>query len=321
MLFNLVTMIRVVVVGARRRRQGLGAFVARFFSEVGAEVCGVVGTSQKSAEEAAAALLSNFGLQTRAYGDLAEALTAERPDAVAICSPYELHREHLAITANAGCHCLCEKPLWWEANVDERAARTTEIAAEFERRKLNLTLLSQWPYTLPGFYSLYPDLEGRTVESFRMELGPVSHGATMILDAAPHALSMLQHILGSGVIVDYTPRYLNRDRTDVELHFGYQHTSGTAEVICNFKTTPEAPRPAAYALNGHGVERQIHMSNYELFLEAIHGQTKGTKIKISDPLGLIVEDFARKVTRQELGQPQALTEGVALLEVLYEGAR
>ena len=101
---------RVLIIGARQRRQGIGHYVAREFNAAGCEVCAVVGTSDPTAAEARDALRA-FGIVATPYSDLREALDQQRPDIVAICSPYVVHREHLLLTADARAHCLCEKPL------------------------------------------------------------------------------------------------------------------------------------------------------------------------------------------------------------------
>ena len=51
-------MLSVLVIGARRRRQGIGEFVARSFAGAGAEVRGIVGTTPQSVEETRAHLLA-----------------------------------------------------------------------------------------------------------------------------------------------------------------------------------------------------------------------------------------------------------------------
>ena len=53
---------RVVVIGARRRRQGIGEFVAQYFAECGAEICGLVGTSPETVEQAVHSLTNKVAL-------------------------------------------------------------------------------------------------------------------------------------------------------------------------------------------------------------------------------------------------------------------
>ena len=87
---------RVHVIGARRKRQGIGGYVAREFAKAGAEVVAVVGSTAETAREAAAGLVGH-GIVAAPWQDLAAALEAEDPDIVAICSPFRLHRKHLEL--------------------------------------------------------------------------------------------------------------------------------------------------------------------------------------------------------------------------------
>ena len=51
-------MLRVVVIGAHRRRQGIGPHLARFVAKAGARVVGIVGTTSQTVTEALEALAS-----------------------------------------------------------------------------------------------------------------------------------------------------------------------------------------------------------------------------------------------------------------------
>ena len=171
---------RGIVIGARRHRQGIGEFVARWLAAAGADICGVVGTSRNSAAIACDNLQDLPG-QRLGYSSLEEALQAEQPDFVAICSPYQFHEEQLQTVAAADCHCLCEKPLWWTSPAPD-PQRTEQLVQAFAARKKLLSTITQWPYTLPAFARLYPDLQGEPIESFSMHLSPISQGPEMVLD-------------------------------------------------------------------------------------------------------------------------------------------
>ncbi len=98
---------RVLILGARRRKQGLGEFIAQYFHEHGAEVCGIVGTSSSSVEDTARYLKQQYGISTQGYTDLKFALEQANPTVVVIASPTGLHRQHLETVAAFGISCLC----------------------------------------------------------------------------------------------------------------------------------------------------------------------------------------------------------------------
>jgi hypothetical protein len=271
---------RVVVVGARRARQGTGPFLAAALLEAGADVCAIVGTSDASVAAAKAELQQRLRIDCRGYTGLREALAAEQPCAVALCSPWRYHGEQLAQIAAAGCHCLVEKPLAWPANM----AAVDALIERFEVRGRVLQMVTQWPLTLPAFQQLHP-YPAENVSRFAMGLGPISIGPDMITDAAPHFISMLQALVGPGSF----------NRVEVEagpgvdhltLECSYRHATGSCHSTLSLVTCPEPPRPAWYAINGRRVDREIALPEYRQFL-AVNEH----RVALQDPLLEVADRF------------------------------
>lgn len=70
----------------------------------GATLCAAADIRRERAEAAC----KQYG--GRPYGDYKEMLQQERPDAVHICTPHDLHVPMALDALNAGCHVFCEKP-------------------------------------------------------------------------------------------------------------------------------------------------------------------------------------------------------------------
>jgi predicted dehydrogenase len=331
--------LRVAIIGARRQRQGIGEFVAREFLAAGAELCAIVGTRESSVQEALAALPPAGAETASGFTSLARALDQTGPDIVAICSPYGFHRKALEDIAKIGCHCLCEKPMWWESGPDV-ASETARLVDAFVERGLHLALMTQWPETLADFYRLYPEVEGQPVQEFGMHLAPRQGGSNMVLDAASHPISMLQTLLGRGDIENVEAKYSRADPRALCLTFSYRHAAGVTTARCQFTTCEEPPRPASYSLNGRWVHRTVELPDYRLFLgkslleERCPGEESATKgnaeeqaeekrIPIEDPLKTLVVGFVRKVERagNDSGagvQRQLLIESMQGLQVLVD---
>jgi hypothetical protein len=284
---------KALVIGARRARQGIGAFVAQALIDAGCELVGVVGTSPGTVREPAAFF------DVPGYVEVSEALRTEQPDLVAICSPIGFHREQLELVANADCHCLCDKPLWWDDAHGSRAWFTDQLIENFEQNGKYLALLTQWPHALPAFYALHPDLAAHGIESFAMQLGPTTTGARAVLDSISHPLSMLERLVGLAEVKDV--------RADLpKLEFSY----GGVAIEVTLTTTPEPPRPAAFAINGRWARRVVE-PGYRLFLE-----DDGRRVPMKDPMPLRV---AEVVNAARAGLPpdrDALVMGMANLERL-----
>lgn len=304
---------RVVVVGARRARQGIGPFVAQALARHGATVCAVVGSRPETARDARDALVAQIGGTCNAYDELERALAREEPDIVAIATPTALHREELEIVARHGAHCLCEKPLWWGAGRG-RVAETEALVARFVERELHLALIAQWPFVLPTYFELFPHLRRAPVREFAMELSPISCGPNAVLDSLPHPLTILERLLGPGEVL--RPRVCFGDRLEhAEIEFERSHAHGVTAVSCRLARCPEPPRPAALGINGHIARRRIEDADYSMFLSSSEDE-----ISLPDPLPLLVAEFLRRIEAGEPTRARELVDGVAALERLFDAA-
>jgi predicted dehydrogenase len=277
-----VSVHRVLIVGARRRKQGLGEFIAQYFHEQGAEICGIVGTSSTSVEEAARHLQQQYGITTQGYTDLATAIEQANPTVVVIASPTGVHRQHLETVAAFGISCLCEKPLFWENDTTCEADEVERLIERFCGEGQLLKLVTQWPETLDEYYSLYPEVKGQPVEQFDMLLGPASSGINMAIDALPHVLSMVHCLTGVGEVQRVEATHKSHDHLNIT--FDYQHDKGCVAVAVDLVQSPESPRPAGYAINGHDVRRSIQLPEYQLMFTG----ESGKQVAVEDPLKKLV---------------------------------
>jgi len=305
-------MAKVIIVGARRRRQGIGEFLASAFSNAGAEVTAVVGTTPETAGLAQANLLAQYGIKCTAYSSLAIALEKETPDIVALCTPFESHLEQLQLVLAAGAHCLCEKPIIWGLGA-RNIPESTQVIDNFIHNKRYLSLVTQWPYTLNSFYEIYPEQKDQPVSNFEMTLSPIRPGPDMVLDAAPHIISMLQALVGDGSIENIKSGFTENEKSLV-LDFDYKQTAG-ANTRVKFRTTvcEDIPRPASYGINGHVIAREIELPDYNIWF-----QGKDKRIPASDPLNLLVADFLANIKNKNPVDYQALITSITALDMLYK---
>ncbi len=336
-----ISSLRTVVVGARCSHQGIGEHVARFLAQAGAAVEAVVGTHIETASEAARNLQQRHGLRCRPYDSLEHALAEQQPDLVALCSPYRYHLDQLARVAESGAHCLCEKPLWWTDRDDPNdrppvRPTTSRIAEEFSRRGRLLTLVTQWPCTLAAFDELHPSARKSPVESFTMFLGPHSTGLKMVIDAAPHPISMLQALLGPGRMEEVEASWQRPALDMVILRGRYVHHSGLCAFGLTFRCTPSRPRLAAYSINGARACRRIDLGELRMGSSDLRtyrmrlgdGPDPGARfVDLPDPLERLARDTvesAREASTSSAvslrARSELLVQGLECLEVLEQAA-
>ncbi|MGE3165998.1 MAG: Gfo/Idh/MocA family oxidoreductase [Planctomycetota bacterium] len=306
----------VLVIGARRAQQGIGEFVARSFHDAGARVAAIVGTTAPTLLEARDALARRHGIHCHGYVNLIEALEVERPNIVAVCSPIAAHHRQLERVAAAGAHCLCEKPMWWaDLPQLELVRETGALVDEFIARNGYLALITQWPATLATYWTLYPEVQGETVKSLAMLMGPTHYGPRMVLDAAPHLISLLQALVGLGEVEVPAVEWA-ASRREVTVRFRYRPVNGaTVAAQLELRQTPAPPRPAGYAINGRWVERVIELPAYDMSFVAA-----GRRTPLPDPLAQHVQQFLHCVDAGKSADRPALVEGMRALAMLHSAA-
>jgi hypothetical protein len=302
----------VGIIGARRRRQGLGPFVARDLRAAGAEIPCFLATTAETRDAAARELASSYQIEARGYLDLEAMLSAEELDALAILSPAETHRSYLEAAGAAGIHALCEKPLIWGGG--GLATEAARIAGGFDAKGLLLWENCQWPYTLPAYEQLHPGSTARAPERFEMHLQPMSRGMQMLVDSMPHALSLLQALSpGPGPSIA-EPRFSTPDAQRVTVGFLYRAGSATSSVQVTLKSANAAPREAGFAVDGRPVRRLVAPRGYRLSFAA-----GDRTAPVADPLTLLVGDFTRELqSRRRASRSREIAERMELLEVIVD---
>ena len=299
----------MVVIGARRRHQGLGAHLCRFLAEEGAEVVGIVGTSDATAHDALAAL----GIDARAGAD-AEALIRDvAPDALVVASPSESHDAYLQLGLAHGLHVLCEKPLCWSGADAAERART--YAEAYRDRGLHLVVNTQWPYTLDAYRELFPGALDGAPRCFWMRLSPDASGESMLPDALPHALSLLLAVLPhpTPVVEDVRLEGATPDSTRVVVSFTYCAGDDRVAATVDLERQAEQPRLAAYGYDDRIATRSIRLRDYRLWLEG-----EGRTVDLPDPTPRLVRSFLARVSSSASAvvDPNAWP-GMALLQTIH----
>lgn len=326
---------RIGIIGARKRFQGIGQYLARDLVAAGAEICAIVGTTVASVEQARATLFADYALEVEGYVDVSTMIAAQSLHAIVICSPHEFHRDHLAEALRANLHVLCEKPLVFDFARDN-VADAERLIDGFATNSRVLMANQQWPYTLETFARCYPEIRrNRQVTRFEMLLAPAEDGISMIPDALPHAASMLL-ALGSVDGRAERVRCTRAESGELRVKFEYLHEDGAMEVQVCLVQVQQQPRPAAYAINGCTVARRIELPGYKMYLQPVDQTpcalarqaaqlTPGAAgcVSLEDPLRLLAADFIRRIKDPQISPHdfQCLLQNVRIVQQVYEAAR
>lgn len=316
--------LNVAIIGPGRSKQGTGPYIANQFKKNGAKITALISSSLDSAVTSAENLKNEFGINCKAYANLEETLNKNTIDIVVISSPTQFHHQYLTTASQAGCHIFCEKPLWWpesdlmdESNIETIKDKTAEILNLCRLYNVILQLNTQWPFTLSAYYELYPQQSDKAdrIHSFSMWLSPQSTDpSSMIIDSAPHLLSMLYVIAGSGRIQNIKPNYkFNKTTKELQINFEYLHAIGDINVNLTLAPTDTMPKPAAYAINNNRVDRHVELGDYLISLRSSDKQ-----IPIVDPLDCSVRNFISSIYSKSSSDDAAIIDGMVQLAQIYQ---
>ncbi|MFK8028502.1 MAG: Gfo/Idh/MocA family protein [Gammaproteobacteria bacterium] len=279
---------KIGIIGAARRHQGTGPFIARTFARLGHEISGIVGTSEQSAKQAVTDLSNHYGINTQGYSDINALIDQQELDIITIATPPDSHLNFLECAVQNKLHIFCEKPFWWpknnELSLNGYLQKLLSLVETSRANKRFIHLNTQWPYTLKDFIQLHPNaIINNEIKQFAMHLSPQSVGVSMLVDAASHGLSMLYQLVGSGHIEQINVQHTHQGAL---VNFDYQHQRGCTKSTLGFLQTNETPKPASYLINGHKVNRTVSLPEYQIQL-----QSDQQTISIQDPLDASITDF------------------------------
>ena len=298
---------RIGVIGAGRRRQGLGRYIVRYLSEAGADVTAISCATGKSLHETETILKENYRIQPHGYLSAEDLLRHELLDAVVIASPTTTHGEYLELALSAGLHTLCEKPFVYDSRAPTDL--TQRIVAGFRKRNKVLLENVQWPYALTAFRELHPKAfgPGLPVKDFHMLLCPSGEGIHLLVESLSHPISLLQAIAPGDQVAAQNIQFSSHDAqaSHITLRFDYVNSQDRIAVTVTFRQVPTQPRPAFITINGHKADRIIQPVNYSMSL-----MDNNRTVPLPDPMNALIKDFVSAVAATHTGSPARIDQSI-----------
>ncbi len=300
------------IIGAGKRRNGIGGYIAKYFHENGARVTGVLGTTQESSRRTAATL-RECGIEAHSYTDFRQMVDRESPDLVVIASPSSTHYDYLAKCVDSSLHVFCEKPfVSWET--EDAATGVERMLTKAKDKGLTVAMNSQWPFSVPYYEQLCGRIQAEESHRFFMRLAPSCTGREMVPESVPHALSLLYSVFGPGTVREVS--FESVKERELSLRFRYVGRTTGCDIHIELATQEIQPRDFSYGFNGKIVCREIELSDYGIFF-----CYENRKIRISDPLELSVRNVIEAVEKKSppLVGDSHILNNVSGLRAVYDG--
>jgi predicted dehydrogenase len=303
---------KVSIIGAGRKRNGIGEYIGKYFHKNGAKVISVLGTTEETSAKASAAL-RRYGIQAIPFTDFYKMVEGERPDAVVIASPSSTHYGYLMNCVDLGLHIFCEKP-FVRPDIDDPRGRVEGILKKAKEKNLTVAMNSQWPFAINYYKRICGEIQIKKSNKFFISMSPFCWGREMISESVPHALSLLYVLLGQGGIFDLKVESVKQE--EMSIKFKYLFGAKDCAVVIKLVRKEEQPRDLQFGWNDKIVKRSLNLKNYDIYLS--YGNKK---LKIADPLELSVRNFIEAAEKRKeplIGYPHIMNNA-SLLKEIYDG--
>lgn len=306
------------VIGA----SGIGKHHAKWLAKLGCAVSGFAGTSPASVAVTSAKLHELFGFEGTGYASVEALLAAHHWDVISVCSPEECHHDHFLAALEHGAHVMVEKPLVYDAALDEDAmlAQGREMVGAAEASGLVAAINTQYVAAVDAYHAFMADrgIDPGAPETFFMQME--SRGGAegtdfeqIFVDLGPHPLSVLMGFCGRGAMDEETATCTVEQKM-VEAKFDYVMDGGgvcRAHIVCCNR--PEGPLVRRFGINDLLVDyegRNDESGTYRAWLSR-----EATEVGAQDFVEASIERFVGAI-RGEVERPLAtVAEGLANLQM------
>jgi predicted dehydrogenase len=307
--------LRVAIIGAT----GIGKHHGKWYAMRGCEVVAFVGTSPETVARTRDSMAQIFGFQGAGCLDVREMLVEHKPDAVSVCSPHHLHREHTLACLEAGAHVLCEKPLVWDvakSGAEMLADGESMISAAQQARRL-LAVNTQYVAAIAPYLELYRKHQGQRdrIErlDFRMESKGGASGPNQYeeiwIDLASHPLSLMLRLLPRATFAsDSATCVIGRD--EVVAQFEMEQPGGRCPVRIELRNVYEGAMVRRFGVNGFMAE--LSGANDEQGIYRTHVAAAGERVQCED----LVHTSVRRFVEAVRGEGEPLATGAEALRNL-----
>ena len=261
---------KIAILGA----SGIGKFHARTFDKLNVEVNSILCSSKVTGKSTSQDLKDSLGLKVNYYDDLDMLLNKSMPDAVAICTPNELHYEQILKVLNKNIPIFCEKPLFWNKK-DSFEAFSDKLKVISDHPNRAIFVNTSGAGYVKSIKNLLPLPKDLTSFSFNFTTQGNNKYLDIAEDLMPHGLAMLIELLGFHDITSFKQEY---SESTYKCNFQY---SG-CKISFNFKEGKLLKKEFIFYVNEDKYVRiqNSSLKNYEVFLECI---SQNRKVKIDDP--------------------------------------
>lgn len=269
---------QVSILGA----SGIGKVHARSFQKMGSEVCSILSSSESSGKDTAKELKDLFNINAKSFIDLKSLLSKSEPDAISICTPMDMHFDHILQCLDANIPVFCEKPLFWNKGLTrDEFKEKIKIISDHPNRQLFMNNSSAFYIEFISEY--LENLSEINKFSFQFHTNGFLRNRDIAIDLLPHGLSMILKLLGENQTKNFN---YNESANSYSCNFNY----GKTYVEFDFRESDEIKKKFLFSINDKHFLRiqEGNINNYKVYLKNLDSEEI---FEIPDPFELSISRF------------------------------
>ncbi len=297
---------RVAILGAR----GIGGIHAALFDTLGSEICAILGSSMKTTTATSRALGQSIGITPQPFCDFTTLLKKTKPDAVSICTPPELHFEHIITALDSNIPVFCEKPFFWQKALtrSELEKKLKYIDQHPNRRLFVNTSNSTF---VKKIIADFGRPENITSFVFRFYTQGPYKKRDIALDLLPHGFSLVLALLGQNKLQNLSENIQHDqyscvfDYGNCRVEFDFQQIKKVGEKILSFSINDQE---FTRIQEGAG-------KTYRVFLQE---NNTAQKFEVEDPFHIYIKQFISYCQTKGSKKKDGFTEAASILRLMSD---
>ena len=238
--------------------------------------------SESSGKNTVKELKELFGINAKSFTNLENLLSISRPDALSVCTPMDMHFDHILQSLDANIPVFCEKPLFWNKGLTfGEFKEKIKVISQHPNRQLFMNSSSA---AYINFVQKYlADSTKLKTFTFQFHTNGPKRNEDIAEDLLPHGLSMVLELLGDNQITNFDHK-ISKNSYSCNFNFGESY------IEFNFMEDGDLEKKFLFTINDKKFLRiqEGSITSYKAFLKNLDSEEV---FEIPDPFELSISRF------------------------------
>lgn len=283
---------------------------ARIYAKLGIKKISILNRTLESSIESQKKIENTYNIDVKTYKSINDMMVESKPDIISICTPPEYHYEFLTKLYRYPLSIFCEKPLFWNNNLDkENFNNAINSIMKFANRNLmvntsNASLITQ----LKKYFTINESIRDF---SFTFNTNGKYRNKNIGIDLLPHALSLLIELCGHKELYNLKKEI---KKNSYSCNFNY----GNIKVFFSFMQKSSINKKLSFSINENKFERfqKTDNNNYRVFINHLN---TGKNYELVDPFEYYINKFIdNHFNYDELSAKNHINDSILNMRLLYK---